>query len=104
MKCARCQHLNPLAAKFCEECAASLARVCTRCVYQLSLTAKFCAECAHPTGVVDGSRSPFGSPEEYTPTHLAQKILRSKSALEGERKQVTVLFADLKASTEMIAD
>jgi class 3 adenylate cyclase len=46
----------------------------------------------------------FGAPEVYTPKHLAEKILTSKSALEGERKQVTVLFADLKGSMELLAD
>ena len=46
----------------------------------------------------------FGSPQAYTPTHLAEKILTSRSALEGERKQVTVLFADLKGSMELLAD
>jgi class 3 adenylate cyclase len=44
------------------------------------------------------------SPDSYTPKHLAEKILTSKSALEGERKQVTVLFADLKGSMELLAD
>src|SRR5262249_57137232 len=44
------------------------------------------------------------APETYTPKHLAEKILTSKSALEGERKQVTVLFADLKGSMELLAD
>jgi class 3 adenylate cyclase/tetratricopeptide (TPR) repeat protein len=48
--------------------------------------------------------APFTSPESYTPKHLAEKILTSKSALEGERKQVTVLFADLKGSMELLAD
>ncbi len=48
--------------------------------------------------------SRFASPESYTPKHLAEKILTSKSALEGERKQVTVLFADLKGSMELLAD
>ena len=43
-------------------------------------------------------------PHAYTPKHLAEKILTSKSALEGERKQVTVLFADLKGSMELLAD
>ena len=43
-------------------------------------------------------------PLTYTPPYLAEKILTSRSALEGERKQVTVLFADLKGSTELIAD
>ena len=46
----------------------------------------------------------FASPETYTPKHLAEKILTSKSALEGERKQVTVLFADMKGSMELLAD
>ena len=45
-----------------------------------------------------------GSPDSYTPKHLAEKILTSKAALEGERKQVTVLFADLKGSMELLAD
>ena len=42
-------------------------------------------------------------PLSYTPTHLAEKILHSRTALEGERKLVTVLFADIKGSTELIA-
>ncbi|MBI4413872.1 MAG: AAA family ATPase, partial [candidate division NC10 bacterium] len=46
----------------------------------------------------------FSSPQAYTPKHLAEKILTSKTALEGERKQVTVLFADLKGSMELLAD
>jgi len=49
-------------------------------------------------------QSRFKSPESYTPKHLAEKILTSKTALEGERKQVTVLFADLKGSMELLAD
>src|SRR5205823_11995385 len=44
------------------------------------------------------------SPQSYTPEHLAEKVLTSKTALEGERKQVTVLFADLKGSMELLAD
>jgi class 3 adenylate cyclase/tetratricopeptide (TPR) repeat protein len=47
---------------------------------------------------------PVVSPQTFTPKHLAEKILTSKSALEGERKQVTVLFADLKGSMELLAD
>jgi class 3 adenylate cyclase/tetratricopeptide (TPR) repeat protein len=72
----------------------------------LSPTAKFCPECAHPTGASAGSPAAqrFDSPEAYTPKHLAEKILTSKAALEGERKQVTVLFADVKGSTELLAD
>ena len=106
MQCPRCQHENEAGAKFCEECAAPLARACAKCGRTLSPTAKFCSECAHPTGL---SAAPppaprFDSPESYTPKHLAERILTSKAALEGERKQVTVLFADLKGSMELLAD
>src|SRR5262245_64003701 len=102
MKCPRCQHENRSGAKFCEECATPLARTCSNCGGQLSPTAKFCPECAHPVaGTAPEAR--FAAPESYTPKHLAEKILTSKSALEGERKQVTVLFADLKGSMELLA-
>jgi class 3 adenylate cyclase/tetratricopeptide (TPR) repeat protein len=104
MKCARCQHENRLGAKFCEECATPLARACAVCGAQLSPTAKFCSECAHPAGQAAPSTAPRDTPETYTPKHLAEKILTSKAALEGERKQVTVLFADLKGSMELLAD
>ena len=105
MKCARCQHDNEAGAKFCEECATPLARKCANCSRQLSPTAKFCPECAHPTGVAASpptTAARFASPEAYTPKHLAERILTSKAALEGERKQVTVLFADLKGSMELL--
>jgi class 3 adenylate cyclase len=66
---------------------------------------KFCGQCAAPLARgVEPSGTRFGSPESYTPQHLAEKILTSKTALEGERKQVTVLFADLKGSMELLAD
>ena len=104
MRCPKCRHENEEGAKFCEECAAPLARACAKCGRRLSPTAKFCPECAHPTGVVPGSlpATRFTSPDSYTPKHLAEKILSSKAALEGERKQVTVLFADLKGSMELL--
>jgi len=106
MKCPRCQHENEAGAKFCEECAAPLARTCGHCGRQLSPTAKFCPECAHWTGLAAEAPTArrFTSPESYTPRHLAERILSSKAALEGERKQVTVLFADLKGSMELLAD
>jgi class 3 adenylate cyclase len=105
MKCPRCQHENRPGAKFCEECAAPLARGCVNCGAQLSATAKFCSEGAHPAGPAAAPPPQrFRAPEAYTPKHLAEKILTSKAALEGERKQVTVLFADLKGSMELLAD
>ena len=63
-----------------------------------------CEECAHPVTPRQVTQSRFASPETYTPKHLAEKILTSKSALEGERKQVTVLFAEMKGSMELLAD
>ena len=106
MKCARCEHENEPSAKFCEECAAPLVRVCAKCGRQLSPTAKFCPECAYPTGRPELAPvlSRFGAPDSYTPKYLAERILTSKAAIEGERKQVTVLFADLRGSMEMVAD
>jgi class 3 adenylate cyclase/tetratricopeptide (TPR) repeat protein len=107
MQCPRCRHANQAGAKFCEECAAPLARACGRCGRPLSPTAKFCPECAHPTGALPAAPAAaprFTSPERYTPRHLAERILTSKASLEGERKQVTVLFADLKGSMELLAD
>src|SRR5262249_6708602 len=104
MKCPRCQHENRSGAKFCEECATPLARTCSNCGSQLSATAKFCSECAHPVAGAAPPEARFASPQNYTPKHLADKILTSKSAHEGERKQVTVLFADLKGSMELLAD
>jgi class 3 adenylate cyclase len=103
MQCARCQHENPPQAKFCEECATLLGRACSNCGNRLFEAAKFCPQCGHPVG--GGNPQPrLVSPDAYTPRHLAQKILMSKRALEGERKRVTVLFADLRGSLELLAD
>ena len=108
MKCCNCVHENRAGARFCEECAVPLERACANCGAQLAPIAKFCSECAHPTGQAAPATSPtaprFGAPDAYTPRHLAEKILTSKAALEGERKQVTVLFADVKGSMELLAD
>src|SRR5207249_3058737 len=102
MKCRRCQHENPPQAKFCLECGAKLALACAKCRAELPGSARFCLECGEP--VAPRTDSGVASPETYTPKHLAEKILTSKSSLEGERKQVTVLFADMKGSMELLAD
>jgi len=103
MKCSRCQHENEAGALFCEECAAPLARACSNCGRQLSATAKFCPACAHPTGLAAMSPAAprSSSPESYTPKYLAERILTSKATLEGERKQVTVLFVDVSGFTSL---
>jgi len=100
MQCPRCQHENPQHAKFCLECGARLALTCAKCRAELPGSAKFCLECGEPVAQQIQTRSP----ESYTPRHLAERILTSRGALEGERKQVTVLFADLKGSMELLAD
>src|SRR6266576_3401839 len=103
MKCPECQHENSAEAKFCEQCAAALGRACAQCGAQASSTAKFCAQCGHPLKpIAEGSR--FASPKNYTPQHLADKILTARTEVEGERKQITVLFADIKGSMEFFAD
>jgi adenylate cyclase len=97
MRCPACHHDNRDTARFCEECAAPLARLCAGCGSELRPTAKFCDECGRPFE----EQTSRPSPRAYTPKHLADKILQSRSALEGERKQVTVLFADVKGSMEL---
>ena len=105
MECPNCRHDNGIEAKFCEQCAAPLTKACANCGSPASRTAKFCAECGHPLQPVAADESSrFASPRDYTPRHLAEKILTSRAALEGERKQVTVLFADIKSSTELVVD
>jgi len=66
--------------------------------------AKFCPECGQPlpgTALPADLSTWFIAPQNYTPKHLAEKILTSRSALQGERKQVTVLFCDLANSTTL---
>jgi class 3 adenylate cyclase/predicted ATPase/ribosomal protein L40E len=104
MNCPRCQQENPPQAKFCLECGTALALKCVACGTELPPGAKFCLECGQSVNVQPATAPRFTSPGTYTPKHLAEKILTSKSMLEGERKQVTVLFADMKGSMELLAD
>ena len=107
MKCRRCQAENREAARFCRECGATFAHVCSSCGADVEAGSKFCDGCGvllAPPGAAGPGPARFAVPESSTPKHLAEKILTSKSALEGERKQVTVLFADLKGSMELLAD
>ena len=106
MPCTRCQHDNPPDAKFCNGCGIRLELICPQCRHSNPPVSRFCAQCATPLAKAGASvpSSRFESPQAYTPKHLAEKILTSRNALEGERKQVTVLFADLKGSMELLAD
>src|SRR6516164_5012970 len=102
MQCPRCQAENSDGIEFCGQCAAPLASVCPSCGAANSPSNRFCGQCATRLAKVPESR--FQSPESYTPKHLAEKILTTRGALEGERKQVTVFFADLRGSMELLAD
>jgi class 3 adenylate cyclase/tetratricopeptide (TPR) repeat protein len=103
MKCSNCEHENTVQAKFCEECGTPLARTCGNCGGGVSSKARFCPQCGSSLEpVADDPR--FASPTSYTPQHLADKILAARATLEGERKQVTVLFADIKGSMELFAE
>src|SRR5262245_29882006 len=103
MRCEQCQQENPAGAKFCSSCGARLSLACPACGQPTRPGSRFCNECGQAlTGPLDPPR--FSAPRAYTPGHLVEKILGSRSALEGERKQVTVLFADIKGSMELLAD
>ncbi len=118
MECARCRHEVPPDAAFCPQCGARLVAACSACGTDNAPSHRFCTKCGTPlTGARPPERDPargperpsaaepereaprFASPRSYTPKHLADKILVTKSALEGERKQVTVLFCDITDST-----
>ncbi len=109
MNCAHCGSDNPAGKKFCGDCGGALQNSCSQCGAENPPSKKFCGDCgARITGLgvgKDDQTPPLNrstpNPLSYTPKHLADKILHSKSALEGERKQVTVLFADVKGSMEL---
>ena len=105
MQCPRCQQENPPGALFCNSCGAGLELTCPSCRHSNPAGSQFCNRCGASLGATPTPAGPrFASPEAYTPRHLAEKILTSRAALEGERKHVTVLFADLKGSMELLAD
>ena len=104
MHCPRCRCDNPASSRFCTQCGARLQRQCPGCSAELGDGARFCGQCGRPVDASPPAQNRFTSPEAYTPRHLAEKILTARTAIEGERKQVTVLFADLKGSMELLAD
>ena len=108
VQCPGCRHENRASAKFCDECGATLPRACPACGASARAGAKFCDECGQPLTAASAPAPRAAAPERgaaapasYTPRHLAEKILVSRAAIEGERKQVTVLFADCVGFTAL---
>src|SRR5438093_2237272 len=101
MECPRCHYANTDGARFCGECGASLTRdvTCSRCGHTNPAGQTFCNGCGGRQD--ESARSAARDRRAYTPKHLVEKILASRTALEGERKQVTVLFADVKGSMDL---
>jgi len=102
MKCPKCQFDNREGAKFCKECGSKFELPCPSCGHSYQLGSKFCDECGHD--VAEPKAAPaidYSEPQSYTPKFLADKILTSKGAIEGERKLVTILFADVANFTSI---
>jgi class 3 adenylate cyclase/tetratricopeptide (TPR) repeat protein len=110
MRCPSCGFENPEGLKFCGDCGTPVIAPCPTCGFANPPQFKFCGDCGASITPASRTASPPSlasqpqPPSRYTPAYLAEKILTSKAALEGERKQVTVLFADLKGSMELLAD
>jgi class 3 adenylate cyclase/tetratricopeptide (TPR) repeat protein len=112
--CPDCGVEPPAGSAFCNGCGAKLVVICASCGATPPPGSRFCNGCGATLGAGQprAAESAGGAPSKvtppadrdpraYTPKHLADKILQSKSALEGERKRVTVLFADVKGSMEL---
>jgi class 3 adenylate cyclase len=100
MKCISCGAENPAGLKFCNECAAPFGRRCSKCGFENAPTAKFCGECAAPLG----ASTTTASAKQSSASLIRVAETAAPENLEGERKAVTALFADIKGSTELMRD
>ena len=102
MKCPQCQTENPKGNRFCRECGAKILLACPDCEAEISPGDKFCGKCGHSLLEPAEARPiDYSAPQTYTPKFLADKILTTRSSIEGERKLVTVLFADVANYTSI---
>src|SRR5712671_2162204 len=102
MLCAKCRNDNPADASFCEGCGARLALVCPTCKTLASPGAGFCKKCGTALAVTRPDSYP-ASPSE-SPIRVTADAGSASEAIEGERKTVTALFADIKGSMELMED
>jgi class 3 adenylate cyclase/tetratricopeptide (TPR) repeat protein len=102
VRCPACSAANPDHALFCLACGVRLALACPQCKTRNETAARFCVECG--AYLLDGARGEraVATPRIRTPEHLVDKALASRNAIEGERKLITVLFADIRGSLELI--
>jgi class 3 adenylate cyclase/tetratricopeptide (TPR) repeat protein/ribosomal protein L40E len=102
MKCSECQAANPDDAKFCIECGSSLELRCPKCGATTPTRGRFCKECGYTLGKAKPAPPvDYSKPRTYTPKFLADEILVARQSIEGERKLVTVFFADIANYTAM---
>jgi len=96
MKCARCGADNRDGRRFCGSCGGPIEHRCPSCGFANESTERFCGGCGKPLG-----EHAEPSPPSYTPKHLVDRILTSRGAMEGERKQVSVVFCDIVDSSQL---
>ena len=102
MRCLKCRAESREGVRFCEECGAKMELVCPGCGASIPSGKKFCGECGHSLGRPNKDHMiDYDQPQSYTPKHLADKILTTRSSIEGERKLVTVFFADVANYTSI---
>src|SRR5579863_8561496 len=105
MRCTNCRSDNAADARFCNQCATPLERACPRCAHLNAPDAKFCAQCAAALAVQAAVASNGPSPPAArAAVRVAAEPQDALTVLEGERKTVTALFADIKGSMELMED
>jgi class 3 adenylate cyclase/tetratricopeptide (TPR) repeat protein len=99
MKCPKCEFDNPEGMQFCGKCGTQMKGTCPKCDFANPPDFEYCGKCGH--SLTEAPAIDYSEPQSYTPRFLADKILTSKGAIEGERKLVTVLFADVANYTSI---
>ena len=108
MICVACGTSNSSLSQFCGGCGAALFEPCIACGTPVARSDQFCGNCGTNRNSAASEPGRRGGESVFIPVnlprHLAKRLLESRAAIEGERKQVTVLFADIKGSTSLIQD